>query len=365
MYSFHPQTVNFIFFHLLFILVLITSLRLADGSYKGVASRELSFALVLVILVIMGLRPYNTPGVGQYFGDTINYYHAFDHLASGLQKINHKDAGFGWLFEFFVRYLNAGAFFFVLSALYLLPAWYAIKRFSPNHPFLLFLMFASYFLFWSNGVNGIRVGIASSWFLLAFSYPNKRWLQLLLCLLAVSFHKSILLPIGAYVITLFYANTKGYVFAWFSSIVLSLLLGGFWETFFAGFDLGDERFSQYLTTEADASVFAYTGFRWDFIIYSAIPVALGAHYIFKTRYTNKLYIQLFNTYLVANSFWILVIRASFSNRFASLSWFLIPIIILFPLLKRRVWTQQEAKIGLMLFLSFVFTYFMSFNIIWK
>ena len=38
-------------------------------------------------------------------------------------------------------------------------------------------------------------------------------------------------------------------------------------------------------------------------------------------------------YLTANAFWILVIRSSFSNRFAYLSWFLMAIIIFYPFFK--------------------------------
>lgn len=363
MFDFYPHTYTFIYFHLLLIVVLVTSLRLLSGNYIN-ASKSVAFLFALGITLFIGLRPYHIVGAGKYFGDTGNYYRTFSVIAEGNSNIDFKDFGFGLFTKFFAENLNAGLFFFILALLYVWPVYLASKRLTSNNSYLLLLVIVSSFLFWANGVNGIRIGIASSWFLLALTYPNKKWAQVVIFALAVTFHKSILLPIFAYVVTLFYSNSKGYIFAWFSSIVLSIMFAGFWETFFVGFDLGDERFSQYLTTEADASVFAYTGFRWDFLFYSAIPVALGAHYILKKRYTNKLYIQLFNTYLVANSFWILVIRASFSNRFASLSWFLIPIIIFFPLLKRRIWTQQEAKIGLMLFLSFAFTYFMSFDSIW-
>jgi hypothetical protein len=139
------------------------------------------------------------------------------------------------------------------------------------------------------------------------------------------------------------------------------LFGGFWEAFFASFDLGDERLYDYLTTQADANVFSYTGFRWDFLVYSAIPIALGAYFIYIKRYKNEFYIHLFNTYLIANSFWILVIRANFSNRFASLSWFIIPFILLPPLLDVRIWKNQNVKIAFILFFCFSFTYFMNFN----
>lgn len=364
MLNIHPQTVNIIFYHFVLVAVLFTSLRLVNEGQKPAIDGTGAFLFLLVILLLMGLRPYNIPGVGRYFGDTTNYYHSFKRAASGFFYVNNKDPGFELFTLFFAKNMGAGSYFFALSVLYLLPIWIAIKRLSPNFTFLLLLFFVSSFLFWSNGVNGIRIGIASSWFLLAVTYDHKRWVQLLIFILAVTFHKAILLPIMAYVLTLFYSDSKVYISWWILSIGLSLLLGGFWENLFAGFNLGDERFSQYLTSKPDAGVFAYTGFRWDFLVFSAIPVALGAHYIFAKGYTEKLYIQLFNTYLLANSFWILVIRANFSNRFASLSWFLMPVILVLPLLNTTLWEKQNEKIALILILTFAFTYYQSLFVIW-
>jgi hypothetical protein len=360
MLSIHPQTVNLIFIYFLLAVVLFTSLRLANGDYKSTTDTTKAFLFLLFLLLLMGLRPYNVPGVGRYFGDTINYYRIFQSAASGLSNFKINDPGFSLFTEFCAKNMGAAGYFFILSALYLLPAWFAIKRFSPNNTLLLLLLYVSSILFWSNGVNGIRIGIASSLFLLAVTYAHKRWMQAIIFILALTFHKSILLPIMAYILTLFYSNSKVYIYWWLLSIGLSLLLGGFWENFFASFNLGDERFSGYLTKKPDAGVFAYIGFRWDFLVYSAIPVVLGAIYILKKHYTEKIYIQLFNTYLVANSFWILVIRANYSNRFASLSWFLMPILLLIPLLNLRIWPKQESIIALMLILSYSFTYYMAF-----
>jgi len=208
------------------------------------------------------------------------------------------------------------------------------------------------------------VGIATSFFMLGISYKNKRWIQLILFVIAISFHKSVLLAVLPYFLTLFYKNSRGYIVIWISSIVLSLLFGGFWESLFAGFNLGDERLSEYLTTKADSTLFSSTGFRWDFLIFSAVPVILSSYYIYKKHYTDEFYVQLFNIYLIANSFWILIIRANYSNRFASISWVIMPLLLILPLLNVRIWSNQKNKLGIILLLSFAFTYSMSFKLIW-
>ena len=365
MLNISPYLYSFIYYHFILLIILFTIYQLNSGKYKGQAKRNSVFIFTLLTLFFIGLRPYNVPGVGHYFGDTINYYHSFLRLSSGEHLKDSNDYGFNLLTRFCAENMSAQAYFFILTVLYILPLYFACKRLSFDYTFLLFLAITASFLFWSSAVNGIRIGIATSFFLLAITFKDKKWLMFLLLMVAISFHKSILLPVIALIISWYYTNSKVYIAIWFASIILSLLFQGFWEIFFASLNLGDKRFDSYLTTKVDATVFAYTGFRWDFLIYSFIPVILGSYYIFKKQYRTELYSQLFNTYLLTNSFWILIIRSNFSNRFASLSWFIIPILLIYPLLKAQIWVKQEANISLILFLSYAFTYFMAFNLLWK
>ena len=114
-------------------------------------------------------------------------------------------------------------------------------------------------------------------------------------------------------------------------IPLSLVSGGFWEGLFAGF-MADER-SSYLTDgNINNDSFSSSGFRWDFLLYSASAVYTAYFFIFKKNFTDQRYNRLVCVYLAANAFWVLVIRANFSNRFAYLSWFMMGIVIVYPFL---------------------------------
>jgi len=361
MFNIHPLLYLNIYFLSLFVIVLITIFQLTRGNYNGTTERTGALLFTLFILLFIGLRPYNVPGVGTYFGDTANYYATFLQIASGNTDINSKDPGFSLLTKFCAATMSGQSYFFILAALYVLPLYYVCKRLSRKYTFLLLLVIVTSFLFWANAVNGIRTGIAISFFMLALTFKNKKSVMFLLILIALSFHKSLLLPVGALIMSSYYTNSKTYILIWFSSIILSLLFAGFFENFFSSFDVGDERFDSYLTSEVDASQFKSIGFRWDFLLYSFIPIVLGAYYIFKKQYKTKLYIQLFNTYILTNSIWILVMRANFSNRFASLSWFIIPVILIFPLIKTKIWENQMKKLSLILFLSFAFTYYMQYK----
>lgn len=106
--------------------------------------------------------------------------------------------------------------------------------------------------------------------------------------------------------------------------------------------------------------FSHTGFRWDFLLYSAMPVAMIWYVTKWRRFNDKTFSLIANTYLLCNAFWIMVIRASFSNRFAYLSWFMYPVVFYYPLLRMNLWEDQDRKTALILFLYSFFTFFMFF-----
>ena len=179
-------------------------------------------------------------------------------------------------------------------------------------------------------------------------------------ILAVQFHQTLILPTIAFVTTFFYSKSKPYIIGWFIAIPLSIALGGFWESLFANLGFGDDRLQGYLLGEVNKASFSNTGFRYDFLIYSASAVYVGWYFIFKKKFEDKIYLQIYNTYLICNAFWILVIRANFSNRFAYLSWFMMGLVIIYPFLKQHFFKRQNIVIGKVLTVYFMFTYFMYF-----
>ena len=120
---------------------------------------------------------------------------------------------------------------------------------------------------------------------------------------------------------------------------------------------GDDRTS-YLTDTRFADQFSAVGFRWDFLAYSATAVFAGYYFIIVKKFEDKIYIQLFNIYVTANAFWVLLIRASFSNRFAYLSWFLMALVIFYPFFKAAFFKDQPKVLARTIIGYFGFTYFM-------
>jgi len=74
---------------------------------------------------------------------------------------------------------------------------------------------------------------------------------------------------------------------------------------------------------------------------------------------DPFYARLVNTYLFANALWVLLIHASFSNRFAYLSWFMMPWVLAYPFVPGRFVDRPRLPwLVAVLCAQYAFTYFM-------
>ena len=91
-----------------------------------------------------------------------------------------------------------------------------------------------------------------------------------------------------------------------------------------------------------------------------MPILLGYYVVIKRGISDKVYLILLNTYTISNAFWVMIIRANFSNRFAYLSWFMLPIVLAYPLFKFDIWGDSQGKRASQIMLAHVgFTWFMA------
>lgn len=347
-----------LYYHVLFALVLLTVLHsqlldIDEKKNKNFIAFSGGFLLVFV-LFYMGLRPIH--GV---FVDMTTYAKLFERIADGHNVTLNEDIGFDLFMRFSAKIMTVQTFFFVCAIIYVIPLWYLSKKWFNRYWFYAFLMLVGSFSFWAYGTNGIRNGMATTLFLFALAFDERKKVMIMLLLLACSIHKSLVLPVLIFGLTFLNNDPKKYFMFWFMAIPLSLSLGSFWESLFAGLGFGDDRMSYLTEGNVNDDTFSSTGFRWDFVLYSAAGVFAGYYYIIKKGFKDIMYHRLLNTYLVVNAFWILIIRANFSNRFAYLSWFMMGLVIIYPLLKQKIISMQHKRMVIILFVYFMFTYFMS------
>ena len=345
-----------IFYSTILVLVLFVVLKLFTKGYLIQNPNKKEYAsLVLLIPVVlyMGLRPINGT-----FVDMITYNYDFERYASGGEIRADSDLLWHNFMKLCSTIMSAKLFFLVCAIFYVVPLYKASKNWLGEDMYFLFLMFIASFSFWAYGTNGIRNGIATSLFVLGLSYADKRKLQFGIIALSFFIHASLLIPIAAFVLTLFYKNPKHYLFGWLLCIPLSLAFGGVFEIFFASLGFGDDRLSYLTAGNVNNDTFAYSGFRWDFLVYSAAAVFTGYYFTIKRNFNDKVYLQIFSIYVTANAFWILIIRANFSNRFAYLSWFLMAVVIFYPFFKKRFFRRQQLVLAYSILGYFGFTYLM-------
>lgn len=356
---YHP-----IFLYLILVLTFISCSKVSSLGFNRINRNNDSiipaFLLCMILAVFIGVRPLT----GMYFGDTANYAYSYNFMKSGM-VMPHDDGEWIWghFMYFCAQRMDVTLFFTIVDLGYFGCTLWASRRLAKGNVWIMVLFNLAAFSFFTYGTNGIRNGFACSLVLVALSYAttNKRGLIIAcaLAFLAINIHRTTSLPFLMSLVSLFFIKSFKWAYTfWIISIIVSLVAGGAITNMFAGLGF-DERVS-YLTTAASSDTFQHTGFRWDFLIYSMMPIVLGYYVVIKRGIRDTTYEFLLNTYTLSNAFWVMVIRANFSNRFAYLSWFMYPIVLAYPLLKLNVWDDQQGKKLSQIMLAHAgFTWFMS------
>ncbi|MBE6272542.1 MAG: EpsG family protein [Bacteroides sp.] len=313
-----------------------------------------------LLIPYMGLRPIKSG----YFGDTINYAKGFYGIQMSNESFVWNWSG-EWFFENLLSWFAINSdihlFFLFCAFIYVSTFWLSTIRIFKNYYYIPFLVILSMFTFWQYGVNGIRNGLGASIFILAMTYVNKPMIMICLGLLACGCHNSIYLMAASAGLAWFLKNSYYYLIGWLLSVGLSYIIGPKIQAVLASLNIfgDDNRLSDYLTGDAQTGEIIQTSmtFRWDFLAYSAMGVAVGYYFIFRRNFKDEYYHWIYNTYLATNAFWVLVIRAAYSNRFAQISWFILPIVLIYPFLKQRFWPNHEKMLGYAIILFYVFTFY--------
>ena len=312
----------------------------------------------IILILYMGLRP-----ISAAFGDTINYAKDFYEQANFLEPF-HWNWSKEWLFynlmQWFAKNSDIHSFFLLCAFIYIGSLWLAMVRIFKNYYYIPLLIVFSMFTFWQYGVNGIRNGLGASLFILAMTYVKKPIILVGLGLLACGFHKSIYLMMTASGLAWFFKNSYYYLAGWIACVGVSYAAGFRIQNYLAAIGFGeDDRFSDYLTGSNMAGEIVQMSmvFRWDFLLYSALGVAVGYYFIFRRNFKDEYYHWIYNTFLVTNAFCVLIIRAAYSNRFSQISWFIMPIVLIYPFLKKRFWTNHEKVLGYAILIFYAFTFY--------
>lgn len=343
-----------IYYHFFFAVLLFSFIFMLSPTdnkhFLFTANKMMTIALLFIAVLIMGALP-----ILEMYGDRYLYAQIVSTANAGTLEIPKSDS-------FFYKYIKITGYFlsptwwmYLTAFIYVFNHYFFSKKVGGYYLYPVFLMFLTGFFFYGYGTNTIRAGFAASFLLLALAFYDKLFYFVLFMLIAINCHFSMIIPALAMLASRFLDKTKLYLILWMLVIPLSAVAGHSFEALFSSMT-SDERIS-YLSVDTDQTHYN-VGFRIDFILYSCAPVIMGYYYIIRRGIKDRFYSILYNTYILANCFWILVIRANFSDRFGYLSWFIYPAVLIYPALKYQLWNRQNEKVALIVFLHGLFTYVM-------
>ena len=325
--------------------------------FKHTTTDTIAGALVVFMVVFIGLRPVS----GHYFVDMANYVKHYTYIYEGEPfyfDTNAENLLFDNLFAWWgSEQLGYTSFFVLIAAIYFSAAYLGIRKLFPNHRLTAYLVFLAAFSTFSYSTNGIKAGAAASLFILAMGYRENLKVCIPLVLLSWGFHHSMIMVVAGFVLTLFVKNPKYYFAGWVFCFLMAAAHVTAFQHFFSGFTT--EHGANYLLTEG-GNEGTKGGFRIDFILYSAMPVLVGWYAVFKKKMRlSPLYKDLLNLYLCLNGLWMLCMYANFTNRIAYLSWFLYPIVLIYPYLQEQWGKARYKTFGLVMLGHLGFTLFMN------
>lgn len=299
--------------------------------------------LATFLTFLIGLRPMENMAL--MWADSANYYHSYMVAEGGQFFFDPHATNFLWdnLFNFWASYsLGISSLFLLGDAIYFGCTYLACRKLFPHDTTAAYLVFLGAFSTYSYSYNGVKAGIAAALFLLALAYYENKLTSILFVLLSWGFHHSMQMPVAAYILTLFFKSPKWYFYGWGFCVMMALLHVNAFQELFASYS--DESGQGYLKTTSGDEFGGAGGFRFDFLLYSAAPVYFGYKFIMKEeRQISNLYRTIMNMYLCTNGIWCLCMYASYSNRIAYLSWFMYPIVLIYPFLKEDLYGSPTLR----------------------
>ncbi len=345
--------------HLTFWVAFFYASQIRSGA-APIRSNSQVWAMLFAVFTALMLGWYYIPyGSG---GDRELYAFGFLHYVNqdiSWSEVLQMDE---WLFQAYNKVMsflgNPQDWFLLTAFIYVFNCYFVAKRLVPQSMFLFLLAMFGAFCFRAYAVNTLRAGLALSFVLIGFTYYKKLLWSLFFFFIAYNIHNSTAIPIAAFLVAKYYNKPRFFYYFWFLCVALSAVAGGYFNSLFSAWGEDFDDRNAYLTnTDTHYNV----GFRIDFILYSCLPIVLGYIYQKRLHYQNEFYAILHSTYIIANAFWVLVIRANYSDRFAYLSWFMYALVVMYPLLESpQHFRGIRNKVFVALLGINLFTYLMSF-----
>lgn len=326
-------------FTILFILIPIIYLFLISATEKeesGIVGFNLWGGLLILLIFMLSFIFVESGDKTLYlenYLDAENYFENYDRellwgkLQIFLSKAFFKNEIIYWLFY---------SFFYCI-------AYYIVaKKFFPYQ-------YAGYFVlcvvacmgFVAYGSNTIRAGFGIALLLMAFCADNKP-VKVMLAVASVGCHMSMLLPVVSYLSTLYIIKKERWCeIIWILFLVITVMTSVVSDIMSVLGSL-DSRADEFANADGTHDIYN-VGFKYNFLLYSAVPILFAKYNLKHLNVENHIYSHVYRIYLLSNAVWLLLIRIPYTDRIAYLSWFMIPFLLLYPVLNGQLDTPHPQR----------------------
>lgn len=324
------------------------------------------FILAVAAVLFFGFRPHNS-----YFPDTHVYAGSFENARyTDFEAGTEGDVLFRWLCSVCAKSgMSVEAYFCLMATLYIVPILVVIHRWFKGNEYLALLFVFASFTFYTFGGSIMRNGLACSFSLFALCLwtTETGWRKIyafVSAIIAFNFHNSAALPLLGLFLSIFCVRKiEVAILIWVISMVVSLLIGPMLGVYVSEY-VEEERLRSYTEAgllEDHFEGFSHSGFRWDFLIYSLSGILMIGYVGIIKKVRNRTFQIISNTYVLTNAMWIILIYSLFSDRFARLSWVLIPFIFLYPIVHFDIWRQPGRDATLIIWGEWLFLLVMAWT----
>lgn len=311
--------------------------------------------LTLFFILFIGFRPVSHKYFVDMYGTAlqfslwarsqIGFFGDVENLLYDNLRINMATLGFTYR-----------PFFIIIASIYFGGMYFLCTRIFNHRKMIALLTCLAAFSSFSFGTNGVKAGAAASIFLIAIALQHNRHgiYAIFFAILSIGFHHSMILPVIASVVCKYYHKHRHYYYLWGVCFLLAMFRITYFQNLFA--DIGSDSSRDYLSGVGIAT----KGFRIDFVLYSAVPILLGAWLEIRKYHISEKYKDLLNLYMLINAVWMLCMYAEFTNRIAYLSWLMYPIVLIYPFINESALNNKLKLMKLFVWGHLCFTMFMEF-----
>lgn len=317
-----------------------------------------SIFICILLCLFIGLRPISPVFVDmtQYWGLFNRYYgEPFQFVWQTRNKIYDNLMAFLVSIRF-----EPTLFYLLIATTYFTCILISCRKIFPKDTCLVYVMYLGAFSTFSYATNGIKAGVAAAVFLAALPYKNELKKALPILFISYGLHHSMVVPIAAYLAAVYSNKYSRFIKFWWFSFFMAALKITYFQSLLGDMasDADDERAADYLIVSNSTT--HVSGFRPDFILYSALPLFVGYYAIKKRWIRSDFYVFLWSVYTLTNSVFLLCTYGTYINRIAYLSWLMYPIVLIYPFIFMKKNNLQFTYLAFIVLGHLSFTLFMNF-----